>query len=282
MKNKNDIDPFSFLDKADKRMKTGSKIKNVGTAVGAFGGLILGGPVILAGKLLNSKTIVEIGSMAAEQTSNTGALIGQVAQGVVSATTGIVTKDKTKVDEGVGDLTQTAVTVGTGIVNGVKSTVKNGVNVYEGIRDGDSDKALKAAATIGKGLAVGAIGFGVADALGVVDVSLVDHNVHGDIHLADTHTVGDGVGIEHYNVETPGLIMDNHNLITAKSHVDSHYVHDYYREDGTHVHGYWRGGEDGYDATKYVTNETTENSLEAHSLSQKDFANLVKANKNNG
>ena len=111
-------------------MKTGSRIKNVGTAVGAFGGLILGGPVILAGKLLNNKTIVEIGAMAAEQTSNTGSLIGQVAQGVASTTTGIGTKDKSKVVEGVGDLTQSAVTVGTGIVNGVRSTVKNGVDVY--------------------------------------------------------------------------------------------------------------------------------------------------------
>jgi hypothetical protein len=79
---------FSFLDKVDKRMESPSLLKKVGVITGGLGGLVFGGPIIAVGKLIGSEDIVDIGKMAAEQTSETGALFGQVAEELFSTASG--------------------------------------------------------------------------------------------------------------------------------------------------------------------------------------------------
>jgi hypothetical protein len=244
---------FSFLDKVDKRMESPSLLKKVGAITGGLGGLVFGGPIISVGKLIGSEDIVDIGKMAAEQTSETGALLGQVAEGLFSTASGLVQQDHEKINSGLNDLGDSALTVGSGIKNGVVSTLNNGMNVYEGLRDGNSEQAINGAKQIGKGVVAGLIGFGIADAAGVFGDNPGDHPgghlAQYNIHLNDTHTALEGVGHDHPPIEHPGLIENNPDLVQAQSHVDPHYVDGYDKADGTHVDGYWRGGQEGYDTT---------------------------------
>jgi hypothetical protein len=119
----------------------------------------------------------------------------------------LVQQDHEKINSGLDDLGDSALTVGSGFKNGVVSTFNNGMNVYEGLRDGNSEQAINGAKQIGKGIVAGIIGFGIADAAGVF-WDQGDHpggySGQDNIHLSDTHTALEGVGPDLLQLNTRG------------------------------------------------------------------------------
>ncbi|KAF5072555.1 hypothetical protein DSECCO2_200340 [anaerobic digester metagenome] len=71
-------------------------LKNVGRITGMVAGTVIGGPVYIAGKAVDSDLLCGIGEGVYMATEYSGELLGSVTEGVVEKVHGIVKKDNDK------------------------------------------------------------------------------------------------------------------------------------------------------------------------------------------
>ncbi|WP_419871322.1 hypothetical protein [Candidatus Pristimantibacillus sp. PTI5] len=192
-------------------------LKGTGKFLGETAGLLLSSPFQIVGKAAGNKYLQQIGEGIHSVTANTGATLGQVAEGTYNTAKGIVTEDKNLRDAGLADVGTAVADTAKGVVSGVKSTYIHGKDVVEGIKTEDSSRIKKGAKALVATAVVSIVGVGIIEGLDIAE------GAEGDV--ADS------------TIDTESTAAD------AEHHVNSHYVEGYTRADGTEVEGYWRDGD---------------------------------------
>jgi hypothetical protein len=212
-------------------------LRDLGKFSGKAAGFVVGGAVNVVGEVTGSKFIKEVGDGVKKASEFAGDTLGQVADGAWNTASGIVTKDESKIDQGLGDIGNSVSRTAKGVYHTAKSTYHSGKDVYEGFKSNDDEKIKQGVSNIAKTVAVGALAVGVVDMVDGPDIGDPTNNnsnlAEGGDSPANTQQATTSVTtIENGSTENPG-----------SHHVKPHYVEGYYRADGTYVEGYYRDGD---------------------------------------
>jgi hypothetical protein len=188
-------------------------LKKLGVFGGTLVGGAIGGTISVVGQVVGSEFIEEIGEGVFKSTVATGKILGETASGAFDLVDGIITSDKSKIDEGFEDIGGAAMKTVKGIGNGIGNTIKSGGSLIVGALEGDGDKFSESAKSLIKNVAIGTFAIGVID---VLDGGLIDSYDADDVAMDSDVEVHD---------------------------VKPHEVSEYYRSDGTPVDGYFRDGD---------------------------------------
>lgn len=179
---------------------------------GAFG-YVVGKPIEKIGEITDIQLFEDIGTGVQRSSSFAGETLGQVTGGAVNTVRGIITEDSYLRDEGLGEMGEAVSKTAIGVVQTVKGVAINGSQVIEGAITGDSELLKKGTAGIVTTATIGALAFGITDAI-----------------IDDTSA-------------QPITIVDSVDVDGELHHVDAHYVTGYVSDNGTVVEGYWRDGD---------------------------------------
>lgn len=152
-------------------------IKDLTGSLGELAGTIINVPIQIAGELLDSDFIKEVGDGACKVTKRTGELLGDVTEGVVDVVSGTMNSDKKRQTAGVEKIAETGLAYGKGMLNGTSHMIKNGINTIDAILDGDIDKAKKVGKEMAKATLIGITSIGILDiidGIGDIDDSIID------------------------------------------------------------------------------------------------------------
>ncbi|MCM3626777.1 hypothetical protein M3194_05315 [Paenibacillus glycanilyticus] len=138
-------------------------LKGIGKLAGDVTGRVLGGTVRVAGELVRSDYIKEIGNDVERVTAKTGELAGQAASGVWDVGAGLITADKQQAKTGFDDLGDAVTTTVRGAGQGIEYVVESGKDVVTGIKENDKQRIKDGAKKLGKAAAVTVIAVGVID-----------------------------------------------------------------------------------------------------------------------
>ncbi|WP_050615161.1 hypothetical protein [Bacillus testis] len=222
----------------------------LGKGLGGLAGIVIGSPIKFIGEVTEIKMLENIGNGVKHSSKFAGEALGTFTDGALGTVSGLINDDPSKRDQGLSEMGTAVGQTAKGVYNSAKNVLKNSGDIIVGAIEGDMDSVKKGAAGIVTTVAVGALAVGVIDIVDGVDVSDVDvaETDATDYNVAQASVLETGVvGVEDINPNP-----DTH-------HVDSHYVQAYDRSDGTHVDGYWRGGDTGYEQTN--PDNTTLNNL---------------------
>ncbi|MBO7744497.1 hypothetical protein I8J29_09840 [Paenibacillus sp. MWE-103] len=138
-------------------------LKGVGKLAGDLTGRVLGGTVRVAGELVHSDYIKEIGNDVERVTAKTGELAGRAASGVWDVGAGLITSDKQQAKTGFEDLGDAVTTTVRGAGQGIEYVVQSGKEVVTGMKENDTRLMKEGAKKLGKAAAVSIIAVGVID-----------------------------------------------------------------------------------------------------------------------
>lgn len=141
------------------------KGKEMGAIIGAIAGHAVGLPILLAGAITESDFLLEMSEGIARVSMNTGALLGDVAEGTAETIKGVVNEDKNLQEQGMTRVIDSGVTYAKGVGKGITKLAVDGIETIEAIVEGDSDKAIQVGKELVKTVAVGAMAIGVADVI---------------------------------------------------------------------------------------------------------------------
>jgi len=142
-----------------------SAFKELGDELGKLTGQLLGGTVRVAGALVNSEYIKEIGDSVEAVTQKTGRIVGQTASGIFDVGAGVLQGDVERIDRGFGDVGDAVVTTGKDLVNGIKFTGESIGHTANGLFNDDPTQVKEGLKNLGKAAVVSLIGYGVIDAV---------------------------------------------------------------------------------------------------------------------
>ncbi|WP_051120129.1 hypothetical protein [Bacillus sp. 1NLA3E] len=196
--------------------------RDIGKGIGTGLGVVVGGPIAIAGELTGVKILENIGDGVMKASSCAGETAGRLTEGTINTVNGIWNDDPIKRDEGLSDIGYAVETTAKGVYHTAKNALQNGGEIIGGAIDGDIDMVKKGASGLVTTVAVGALAIGVLDFVDGVD------GADG----AEMSTVDSDVAVD---------VVDNQN--PSIHTVDPNYVDGYYRADGTYVEGYWRDGD---------------------------------------
>ncbi|SFJ57761.1 hypothetical protein SAMN02799624_05065 [Paenibacillus sp. UNC496MF] len=138
-------------------------LKGVGKLAGDLTGRVLGGTVRVAGELVHSDYIKEIGNDVERVTAKTGELAGRAASGVWDVGAGLITADKQQAKTGFEDLGDAVTTTVRGAGQGIEYVVQSGKDVVTGIKENDKRLMKEGAKKLGKAAAVSILAVGAID-----------------------------------------------------------------------------------------------------------------------
>ncbi|QHW35245.1 hypothetical protein GZH47_23620 [Paenibacillus rhizovicinus] len=138
-------------------------LKGIGKLAGEVTGKVIGGTVRVAGELVHSDYVKEIGNDVERVTARTGAIAGQAASGVWDVGAGLITSDKQKATNGLDDLGDAVTTTVRSAGQGIEYVVESGKDVVTGIKDKDSERIKDGVKKLGKAAAVTVLAVGVID-----------------------------------------------------------------------------------------------------------------------
>lgn len=166
-------------------------LKDLGTVVGTIAGAAIGGTVYLAGEIVDSDLIREVGEGAFKVTANTGKIVGEIAEGATDVVTGTLTSDSKKIEQGFEQVIDTSAKTVVGIGKGIEYVAEKGVDTVGAIIDGDTDKAMKAGKELAKVALISTLTVGVCDVIdGVIDGDVFDgDDVDELVENPNTHHV---------------------------------------------------------------------------------------------
>jgi len=146
------------------------KGKEIGAIFGAIAGTVVGLPVHIAAAVTESDFLSEISEGITKVSMNTGALLGDVAEGTSETIKGVVNEDKKLQKQGIDRVINSGTTYVKGVGKGVAKLAGNGIETIGAVVDGDTEKAKKVGKEIVKTVAVGVMAIGVADVVdGIID-----------------------------------------------------------------------------------------------------------------
>lgn len=138
-------------------------LKGIGKLAGDVTGRVLGGTVRVAGELVNSNYIKEIGNDVERVTAKTGEIAGQAASGVWDVGAGLLTADKQQAQTGLDELDDAVTTTVKGVGHGIEYVVESGKDMMTGIKEKDNDLLKDGVMKLGKAAAITTIGIGLVD-----------------------------------------------------------------------------------------------------------------------
>ncbi|TCN01039.1 hypothetical protein EV294_101491 [Paenibacillus sp. BK033] len=138
-------------------------LKGFGKLAGDFTGRVLGGTVRVAGELVHSDYIKEIGNDVERVTAKTGELAGRAASGVWDVGAGLISADKQQTKTGLHDLGDAVTITVKGAGQGIEYVVESGKEVVTGMKENDKQLIKDGAKKLGKAAAVSIIAVGVID-----------------------------------------------------------------------------------------------------------------------
>lgn len=168
-------------------------VKESGAFLGHAAGKLIGGTVRVAGELVGSAYVKEIGTSVERATAATGEIVGEAASGVLDAGAGLLTQDKDRIHQGVQDLQHSATKVVEGIGNGVGYVVDSGILVAQGLKDGDSEAWIRGVKQLGKAAAVGALAVGVFELVDVTVDTPSAEAAEDEVAPTDVKTINEGL-----------------------------------------------------------------------------------------
>ncbi|MDD9268626.1 hypothetical protein ACFPES_16425 [Paenibacillus sp. GCM10023248] len=145
-------------------------LKDLGKLAGHVTGKVLGGTVRVAGELVRSDYIKEIGNDVEQVTAKTGEIAGHAASGVWDLGAGLITTDKQQSKAGLHELEQTAITTARGIGHGIEYVVESGKDVVTSFKDSDKARLKDGLKKLGKAAAISILAIGVIDIVDGPDV----------------------------------------------------------------------------------------------------------------
>jgi len=138
-------------------------LKGIGKLAGDVTGKVLGGTVRVAGELVHSNYIKEIGNDVERITAKTGEIAGQAASGVWDVGAGLLTADKQQAKSGLDELGDAVTTTVTGVGHGIEYVIESGKDMVTGITQNDKELLKEGAMKMGKAAAITTIGIGLVD-----------------------------------------------------------------------------------------------------------------------
>lgn len=160
-------------------------IREVGKWAGAVTGKVLGGTVRVAGELVHSPYIKEIGDSVEHVTAASGDILGQAAGGLWEIGAGLVQKNEPRTREGFGELSQAVGDTVDGVGRGVEYILDNGREMISGLQEGDRERLKQGAKNLGKMAAVGALAIGVIELIDGADGPAPAEAAEGEVVEAD-------------------------------------------------------------------------------------------------
>lgn len=137
-----------------------NNIKKAGIITGAVVGGAIGGTISFIGKMTRQKFIDELGESIVDSTILTGGIAGDIASGTTHVISGKIQNRNRKVKKGKEELLSAGNQVVQNFVQNVHTVVDNGGEILEGVKEKDGRKVVRAAKTLVKVAAVGAITVG--------------------------------------------------------------------------------------------------------------------------
>lgn len=145
-------------------------IKDLGKIAGSVAGMAIGAPISLAGELVNSDMLKEIGDGVYRVSGRTGELLGNVTEGAAETVYGTLTSDRAMQSQGLNKVVDSGTTYAKGIVKGTVKMAGNAVETVDAIASGDTDRAIRVGKELVKTAAVATLAVGVADVLDGLDI----------------------------------------------------------------------------------------------------------------
>lgn len=149
-----------------------SFFRGAGKFTGKAIGTVIGEPLKFVGKKLDNEfgDFVEgVGKCVKNASEFSFDSAGQALDGVWNTTSGLIQKDSRKQHQGMDDLKDAGGRTIKGIGQTLKSAGNDVSNVYQGVRDGDYNRALHGTKKLGEKVAVGVIAVGVIDLVDGID-----------------------------------------------------------------------------------------------------------------
>lgn len=168
--------------------------RDIGKFAGALVGAVVGAPIALAGEVVNSDFLREIGDGVFKVTEHTGELLGNVTEGVSEIAYGAIKSDSSMQSDGLEKIWDSGITYVSGVAKGIGKMAMNGLETVDAIIDGDTEKAMKVGKELVKTVAVGTLAVGVADVLDNIDLfddiddDVVQITENPNIHHVTPHT----------------------------------------------------------------------------------------------
>ncbi|CAG7639292.1 hypothetical protein ACFQI7_08570 [Paenibacillus allorhizosphaerae] len=138
-------------------------LKGIGKMAGDVTGKILGGSVRVAGELVHSDYIKEIGNDVERVTAKTGQIAGQAASGIWDAGAGCLTADTQQAKAGLDELGNAVSTTVKGVGQGIEYMVKSGKDVVTGMKENDKELLKDGVKKLGKAAAITLLAVGLVD-----------------------------------------------------------------------------------------------------------------------
>lgn len=221
--------------KIDEQKKEQGVLRNIGEITGEVTGGVIGGSVKLVGKTVKSDFIENVGDGIHKSSHFSGDVVGQFVQGAFDSSQGTITADSKKRDKGLRDLGGSVKRTGSALEQTAKTTYQNGKDIITGLNEGDNDRALKGAKSLGTTVAVGVIGVSVLDGIDVVDLNGNEGNFDGGNNGGDIATGGFAMGEESQstNQNVNGVIFEDYGVEQGEAEVsEQQYIQ--IENDNTH------------------------------------------------
>jgi len=138
-------------------------LKGIGKLAGDVTGKVLGGTLRVAGELVQSDYIKEIGNDVERVTAKTGEIAGQTASGVWDIGAGLLTVDKHQAKTGLEELGDVVTTTVKGVGYGIEYMVESGNDVVTGIKENDNEQLIDGVKKLGRAVAITVLAVGVVD-----------------------------------------------------------------------------------------------------------------------
>ena len=219
-------------------------LKNLGSIVGKVAGGTVGGGIEIAGILVDSNFVQEVGQGVYQSTVVSTETLGSLADGAITAVYGIVTEDEKRIKEGFSEAGNAVKTT----VNGVGRTIAytaNGVGeVCNGVANNDLKMAGQGVRKVAKIVAISTLAVGITELLDMGDAIIADTEILGESIISDAEIFSDTVIADAEILSDTEILYENASESVADTHyVEPHWVNGYERADGTYVEGYWRDGD---------------------------------------
>ena len=149
-------------------------IKFLGEATGFVAGVALASPATIAGTLVGSDFLTDVGKGVYRATKKTGKTFGGFTEGVAETIYGATTSNKDLQSKGFSKVADTTSEYACSVARGVKGMGIGIANVASATYRGDTEEIIDESKKIAKSVIIGALAIGIIDIFGDDIVDLVD------------------------------------------------------------------------------------------------------------
>jgi hypothetical protein len=180
-------------------------------------GKVVGAPIKVIGEKSKSPYITDIGETVVKASNATGHTLGQAFSGISEITKGVIQKDSSCIQHGIGNIKESSVTTAKGIGLGIIHTASSATKVVNSVRVGNSEQAVNGLKELGKVAVVSALVAGTVDVIdNIVDFGNSVENT--DNQLESSH---DPLSPEQVESDQKALIETRNDSFNGTEHPET-------------------------------------------------------------